>query len=456
MSCEEDEGDEANPLPLLPSEAVVQIVAEETSVATSSRVAARRMSFRQSKRRKPGFQENISAAADGSKNISAAARAEKRELNEETSEKQAFKPSNKKSVSPGKGLSLALQVVHADTDNGSGGIGEKAKEEKLGQKTDISSRNLLPVSAVSFPEIGKRRTSRTNKSRSCEEGVTSASSPNLQAFGSRINLRWSKSLAEEISSLSYIDASDEVNLVGGGNMGVGGGRGWSGEQSESNLETVVESRLRGSPTPSAGTGTTTGTSASTTSAGLSLSSDDSVCQMALRRKRKRKKRRRKAHEDDEDDDDDGSVLPSSTAVSLYREYCHSPDGGLIEDDVFLEIAQDFGDVIVPGGMAAAADAKVLLPPPPPPEGFQDETLSAPSSGGGGKSMKADDSNVMCTPPIRMTMSESRATLAAAEDEDEEDEETLTVTVTESDKGQGEDSEQDKSRVEVKVEATMTF
>ena len=40
--------------------------------------------------------------------------------------------------------------------------------------------------------------------------VPSASSPSL-AFGSRINSRFSKSLADEISTLSFIDAATAAN-----------------------------------------------------------------------------------------------------------------------------------------------------------------------------------------------------------------------------------------------------
>ena len=49
-------------------------------------------------------------------------------------------------------------------------------------------------------------------------------------------------------------------------------------------------------------------------------------------------------------------------MSVYREYCHRSDD---EEDAFLEIAQDFGDIVA---QTAAGEECHKLPPPPP--GFQ--------------------------------------------------------------------------------------
>ena len=116
-------------------------------------------------------------------------------------------------------------------------------------------------------------TSISNLSNPISYRVPSASSPTL-AFGSRINSRFSKSLADEISTLSFIDAAanaaslDEARLAA---QEVGGG-------STGNI-----------PVATAGKAAMSRSSTSASGLSLSLSSDESVCQMALRRKRELEK-----------------------------------------------------------------------------------------------------------------------------------------------------------------------
>ena len=120
-------------------------------------------------------------------------------------------------------------------------------------------------------------TSISNLSNPISYRVPSASSPTL-AFGSRINSRFSKSLADEISTLSFIDAAANAN---------------------SNAASLDEARLAAQevgggstgniPVATAGKAAMSRSSTSASGLSLSLSSDESVCQMALRRKRELEK-----------------------------------------------------------------------------------------------------------------------------------------------------------------------
>ena len=103
--------------------------------------------------------------------------------------------------------------------------------------------------------------------------VPSASSPGL-AFGSGINSRFSKSLADEISALSFIDAAGAATAA------------------SSNPTALDEAHLAAQEVGGGSTGNIAASAAparsssrSTSGLSLSLSSDESVCQMALKRKR---------------------------------------------------------------------------------------------------------------------------------------------------------------------------
>ena len=73
-------------------------------------------------------------------------------------------------------------------------------------------------------------------------------------------------------------------------------------------------------------------------------------QFAFFRRKKKRRRNHNSGDDNELDDADGAA-----SVSLYPEYCQRSN----EEDAFLEIAQDFGDLV---------GEQHRLPPPPP--GFQ--------------------------------------------------------------------------------------
>ena len=73
--------------------------------------------------------------------------------------------------------------------------------------------------------------------------------------------------------------------------------------------------------------------------------------------RRKKKRRRNT-----DSAGDLDAEAEAASVSLYPEYCQRSN----EEDAFLEIAQDFGDLISP--QEAETGEQHKLPPPPP--GFQ--------------------------------------------------------------------------------------
>ena len=145
----------------------------------------------------------------------------------------------------------------------------------------------------------------------------------------------------------------------------------------------------------------------------------------------------------------------------------------------MEIAEDFGDVIVHDVGPAGGILMPPQPPPPPPEGFQDDDSPVPSVaediGSGQRARQIvremqqpqhalETSAAMCTPPIHMASSESRATLAAAEGEEEEDERlivTLTQPPTEASATAAAAADADNDAAEqtkagVKVEATLTF
>ena len=87
-------------------------------------------------------------------------------------------------------------------------------------------------------------------------------------------------------------------------------------------------------------------------------------QFSLFRRKKRRRRKPNCGDGGVDDDVDlgADVMSAASAsVSLYPEYCQRSN----EEDAFLEIAQDFGDLIVPH---AETGEQHKLPPPPP--GFQ--------------------------------------------------------------------------------------
>ena len=84
-------------------------------------------------------------------------------------------------------------------------------------------------------------------------------------------------------------------------------------------------------------------------------------QFSLFRRKKRRRRKPNCGDGGVDDDVDlgADVMSAASAsVSLYPEYCQRSN----EEDAFLEIAQDFGDLIAPN------QTQKELPPPPP--GFQ--------------------------------------------------------------------------------------
>ena len=85
----------------------------------------------------------------------------------------------------------------------------------------------------------------------------------------------------------------------------------------------------------------------------------------FRRKKKRRRNPNSGADGDGDDDVDADAMTAMAAetasVSLYPEYCQRSN----EEDAFLEIAQDFGDLIAPH---AETGEQHRLPPPPP--GFQ--------------------------------------------------------------------------------------
>ena len=73
--------------------------------------------------------------------------------------------------------------------------------------------------------------------------------------------------------------------------------------------------------------------------------------------RRKKKRRRNPSSGDGDDDFDLDA-DAMSAIAAASVYCQMSN----EEDAFLEIAQDFGDLIAPN------QTQKELPPPPP--GFQ--------------------------------------------------------------------------------------